>query len=374
MTGNKESALFERILCTIYIPPLHSPSKYGTMLLRELSRILEVVFVKRKREWKGFALGMITATLLFCLGTTALAARVQQLNANYNDIKIMLDGVVVTPKDAAGNVVEPFIVDGTTYLPIRAVANALGLGVGWNQQTSTVLLTSDGSTPTVPTQPESTPTPAPAQPAAPAETVQGVSYRITYQNCRLSDGISGMASYDAIVEIENNGTENLYLKDATFDFEDKTGHLLETESFVSSDPEIIAPGEKGYFFSSGMLEKVGLNTDYVFKPVLKVEKAKNSIIRYNILDTAKENTAYDGVTITGRVQNNTAKDDGMIWVAVVLFRADGTPIAAGGTNVLDVKAGDTASFSRKFTSYDLGVSPAEVASYKVFAGKVQYQF
>lgn len=35
---------------------------------------------------------------------------------------------------------EPFILDGTTYLPVRAVAGALGLGVGWDDATSTVTL------------------------------------------------------------------------------------------------------------------------------------------------------------------------------------------------------------------------------------------
>lgn len=327
--------------------------------------------MKKKREWKGFALGLITASIVFSLGTSALAARVQQLNANYNDIKIMLDGTVVTPKDAAGNVVEPFIVDGTTYLPIRAVANALGLGVGWNGNTNTVLLTSDGSTPTVPEAPV---TQTPAAPPTQAPAKQGESYRVTYQNCRLSDGLLGKTSYDAIVEIENDGTENLYLKDATFDFEDRSGHLLETESFISADPEIIAPGEKGYFYANGLLEKVTQSTDYVFKPVLKVEKAQNSIIRYAITDTAKENTAYGGITITGRVQNNTGKDDSMIWVSFVLYRADGTPITGGGTNVLDVKAGETASFSRRFSADDIGGDASQVASYKVFAGKTQYQF
>lgn len=327
--------------------------------------------MKEKRDWKGFITGFITACLVLSLGAPALAASVKQLKATYNNIKITLDGVEFTPKDAGGNVVDPFIVDGTTYLPVRAVANALGLGVGWNEASNTVMLTSDGSTPVAPATPAPT---QPVVPTAPATTVQGESYRITYQNCVLSEGISGQAGYNAIVEIENNGTENLYLKDATFDFEDRGGHLLETESFISADPEIIAPGEKGYFYSSGLLEKVNQNTDYIFKPSLKVEKAKNNIIRYAISDTAKNQSPSGGITITGRVQNNTAKDDSMIWVAFVLYRADGTPIMAGGTNVLDVKSGETTSFSRSFSASDVGGDPSQVASFKVFAGKTQYQF
>jgi hypothetical protein len=33
----------------------------------------------------------------------------------------MIDGVTITPKDVTGNVVDPFIYNGTTYLPVRAV-------------------------------------------------------------------------------------------------------------------------------------------------------------------------------------------------------------------------------------------------------------
>lgn len=58
----------------------------------------------------------------------------------YNNIKISLDGVNLTPTDANGNPVEPFVINGTTYLPVRAVGNALGLNVNWNGVTNTAEL------------------------------------------------------------------------------------------------------------------------------------------------------------------------------------------------------------------------------------------
>lgn len=310
-----------------------------------------------KRDWKGFTLGFLVAVLLFALVIPAVASTVKQINATYKDIKITLDGVQIVPKDANGNAIEPFVSGGTTYLPIRGIANALGLGVDWDGKTNTVILQTKKE--------EQKPEPPKVD-----------NWKITYQDCNLSESSIGKeANYDAIVEIENTGTSDLYLKDATFDFEDKSGHLLETKSFVSADPEIIAPGEKGYFYSSGSLEKVGLNTEYVFVPSLKVEQSKNSIIRYEISDTSKENTSY-GVNITGRVKNTTDKDDSLVWVAFVLYRADGTPIIAGGTNITSLGAGETASFSRTFYKYefeDIGADMSEVASYKVFACKTQYQ-
>lgn len=58
----------------------------------------------------------------------------------YNNVKIKINGNEVTPTDANGNAIEPFIIDGTTYLPVRGVASALGLDVSWDDTTKTVIL------------------------------------------------------------------------------------------------------------------------------------------------------------------------------------------------------------------------------------------
>lgn len=90
----------------------------------------------------SFVAGMLTMALLFGMVGTAYAAYQKQATLNYSGIKIVLDGETVTPKDGAGNVVEPFTIDGTTYLPVRAIGEALGLEVGWDGSTNTVILTS----------------------------------------------------------------------------------------------------------------------------------------------------------------------------------------------------------------------------------------
>lgn len=90
----------------------------------------------------SFIAGMLTMALLFGLVGPAYAAYQKQATLNYTGIKITLDGEEVIPKDAAGGIVEPFTIDGTTYLPVRAIGNALGLGVDWDGTTNTVILTS----------------------------------------------------------------------------------------------------------------------------------------------------------------------------------------------------------------------------------------
>ncbi|MBQ9922213.1 MAG: hypothetical protein IJO52_08495 [Clostridia bacterium] len=63
-----------------------------------------------------------------------------QKNLLYEDIKITLDGREIKPCDVNGNYIEPFIIEGTTYLPVRGVASSLGLTVDWDGNTNTVLL------------------------------------------------------------------------------------------------------------------------------------------------------------------------------------------------------------------------------------------
>ena len=80
-----------------------------------------------KEKIKGFITGIVVMTLIFSTAITGFAASgSQSITATYNNIKLYVNQKLITPKDAAGNTVEPFIYNGTTYLPVRAVANALG--------------------------------------------------------------------------------------------------------------------------------------------------------------------------------------------------------------------------------------------------------
>lgn len=97
----------------------------------------------KKERTQGFVSGILVSALVFSLlGTAAATIGSRTLTADYNDIKIELNGQQLTPTDAAGNPVEPFAVNGTTYLPVRAVGDALGIDVDWDGATSTVLLSS----------------------------------------------------------------------------------------------------------------------------------------------------------------------------------------------------------------------------------------
>lgn len=49
-----------------------------------------------------------------------------------DDIKVYIDDEQVELKDANGGIVKPFIIDGTTFIPLRGVSQALGCFVRWD--------------------------------------------------------------------------------------------------------------------------------------------------------------------------------------------------------------------------------------------------
>ena len=97
-----------------------------------------------KRNHLGsFITGMTTMLLLICLTGSALAATGKVTKElEYRDISVTLDGEKLDLRDAKGNPVEPFMFEGTNYLPVRALAESLGLSVSWDSATATVVLTS----------------------------------------------------------------------------------------------------------------------------------------------------------------------------------------------------------------------------------------
>ena len=95
-----------------------------------------------KEKMKGFLIGAITTAVLVC-GYSAFSETIDKvLTATFKDIKIIINGYELTPTDVNGNPVEPFVIDGTTYLPVRAISEAVGYDVDWDYDTNTVILSS----------------------------------------------------------------------------------------------------------------------------------------------------------------------------------------------------------------------------------------
>lgn len=82
-------------------------------------------------------LPLIIILALILATTTFAASNTKTAQLYYNNIKVSLNGASIPLN---GNN-EPFIIDGTTYLPVRAISEALNLQVDWDASSNTVRLT-----------------------------------------------------------------------------------------------------------------------------------------------------------------------------------------------------------------------------------------
>lgn len=92
--------------------------------------------MKRGKKAGWFISGVLTALLVMSLASPAVAALAGKMIQVYTGVNVYVDDVLIQPKDANGNPVEVFVYNGTTYLPIRAIGNALGKTVQWDAKTS----------------------------------------------------------------------------------------------------------------------------------------------------------------------------------------------------------------------------------------------
>lgn len=94
-----------------------------------------------KGTLKGFAAGTLLTVLTLGTILPSSAATMKEIKVAMGGIKIYVDGNLKKPTDVNGNVVEPMIYDGTTYLPVRALTGMLtDKEVAWDQQSQTVYI------------------------------------------------------------------------------------------------------------------------------------------------------------------------------------------------------------------------------------------
>ena len=96
--------------------------------------------MKKNGFWKGFGSGLVLTALVVVLGVTATATSKRSIQVE-DGIGITLNGATFIPRSANGKQVSVFLYNGTTYVPVRAISEAMGMDVSFNSATRTVVLT-----------------------------------------------------------------------------------------------------------------------------------------------------------------------------------------------------------------------------------------
>lgn len=101
--------------------------------------------MKKAHTVRSFVAGILITLLVVSMVPTALAAAGMSIYI-YPGINVYIDDQKLDPKDAKGNPVMVFTYNGTTYLPVRAIGEALGKNVSWDGSTNSVYVGKHGDT------------------------------------------------------------------------------------------------------------------------------------------------------------------------------------------------------------------------------------
>lgn len=83
----------------------------------------------------GIAIGAICTS-----GAVFAKTAIENITVSYDNIKVYKDNVLCELKDSNGSVIEPFIYNGTTYMPVRGTAKLADMDVTWDGASKSVYL------------------------------------------------------------------------------------------------------------------------------------------------------------------------------------------------------------------------------------------
>ncbi len=94
------------------------------------------------KKFRKIAILVAVMMLVMSFSSTGFASWLDQtIKASYRNITVFVNGTLKQARTAQGTVVEPFIVDGTTYVPLRGIAEMLGYTVNFNPTTYRIDIT-----------------------------------------------------------------------------------------------------------------------------------------------------------------------------------------------------------------------------------------
>jgi len=92
-----------------------------------------MIKILKKIQYKSYVAGLLTATIIFA-SSTVFANTGGVMRELFYGVSINLNGQVLQLAD----IDRPFIIDGRTFLPVRAISEALDIPIEWHGATRTV--------------------------------------------------------------------------------------------------------------------------------------------------------------------------------------------------------------------------------------------
>lgn len=263
----------------------------------------------------------------------------QQIRVDYTDIKVLMDEGFLVLTDVNGKTVEPFALNGTTYLPVRAVAGALGLKADWNAETKTVELTSGGEKTTA-----FTTEPPTGRTITMGLTADYADIKVTLdgQPLTLTD-----ANGKTVEPFAIEGTTYLPIRAISNALGLEVGWDGEYHVVTLSTEPFVITAEDAQAFVQGILDKTYLakyNPDYLELVMKTAEEAETDYLK-NVLLEADFFCQHWGIVSPDQGESFDTLDPAIRNQVIDLIKAIyakssftvGTPVAQEGTDNYTVK-------------------------------------
>lgn len=230
-----------------------------------------------------------------------------------------------------------------------------------------------GSSSAAPSEPSSEPVPSTEESSSvPSKTEPPTaSFKVTDQRLNVYRNRAEEFWGQVIAAVQNTGDAPIYLQDSTFHITDAEGKSLASDTTVSAYPQIVAPGETGYYYAETYLETEsaeGLMLEFTPQVSVSAQQA----VSYTVENPDLQDSRYGGMELRVTLSNSTAQDTRHYCVAVLLFDAEGK-LLGQFYDVPSVKVPAGGSAVLELSSYMLPdtVTKAEIADYRILAYELQ---
>lgn len=227
----------------------------------------------------------------------------------------------------------------------------------------------------------------PKNPVAEEETTNNASesnqtqssenlYDITHQGVSFFTDSIGTIWSQAIVEITNTSSSDLFLNYSSYELRSADGTIIHTTSgFFVPYPQIIEPGENAYFCETVSMDSGTPTEDITITPHISAAPSENDIIRLEVTNTEiYDKNDFGSIDLHGEVINTTDQVQDMVTIAAILFDTENKPIGHLYTTLPNaIQPGETMGFELEPYGLPDDISTADIADYKVFAYPNQFQ-
>lgn len=227
---------------------------------------------KNKKRWLLF----FAVMLFIAIGVaTASAAPTGKIVQAYQGVKIIFNGQQLT------GTTQPYIINNTTYVPLRMLMNGFGKNISWDAANYQVIITDTAS---------STETNLKAQLAQKDTQIADLQSTITRLNAQISD-LKDENNDDSTSLSDIKETLSDYFEDAGDDYFDDDG--IDTTISLSGDEDDLAYTIKLDFDDADDYDKLKDLNESDIKSFLNAVKSK--------INSEIEDTDYEDADLTGKL-------------------------------------------------------------------------